>query len=364
MKKNPVGGAGRYPQPREQKSAEAGQPVTQSPEQRPRWERGPQAWEDIYSAEMKPRRQSEARARGGAAPLGGRSAQQAAREASALGSSAGRGGKRSSGAAVQSVGAASLAAAEGGRRLKRGKKAKRAKRKKTWLDYLLNVLIVVLLLVGLYYLLRPYYVRWQRGRVADELRQSLNDGSLKKIPYDPNAYLLQNPEYDVYDVLGDGSLIQEGDGLSAAEVTPGLSYLTPLGTLQIPKMELNTPIIAEMDYGAMFYGASHWEETPLPGLPGNSVMLLHRTRYADYDFYDVDKLKEKDIIGVIREGKQYSFEIVKIQSILPDVLITTLKNSFNDGGAYVTLVTCDPPNVSTHRLLVTAKLVSTRDVKK
>ena len=157
--------------------------MTQSPEQRPRWERGPQAWEDIYSAEMKPRRRPEALPKGGAAqPLRGRSAQRAAREASPPGSSAGRGGKRKSPAAVQSVGAASLAAAEGGSRLKRGKKAKRAKRKKTWLDYLLNVLIVVLLLVGLYYLLRPYYVRWQRGRVADELRQSLNDGSLKRIP--------------------------------------------------------------------------------------------------------------------------------------------------------------------------------------
>ena len=99
-------------------------------------------------------------------------------------------------------------------------------------------------------------------------------------------------------------------------------------------------------------GAGHMPDTPLPGLPGNSVISGHRTTYGA-PFNELDVLVPGDLIEVETAIGVHTYEVRELQIVRPtDVWVTDPRE-----GAWLTLTTCHPKLSSRQRLIVFAELV-------
>ncbi len=128
-------------------------------------------------------------------------------------------------------------------------------------------------------------------------------------------------------------------------------------SLIIPAIMLDQQTLEgpESDWFNMLYkGIWRWPGSSTPDKGGNTVFLAHRFSYTGPHgaFYYLDKLKIGDEIGVIWDGKTYTYSVVSSQTVPPTD--TAIEN--NTPGAQITLFTCTPLWHPVDRLVVVAKL--------
>ena len=99
-------------------------------------------------------------------------------------------------------------------------------------------------------------------------------------------------------------------------------------------------------------GAGHMPHTPMPGMPGNTVISGHRTTYGA-PFHDVDTLNPGDRIEVETAVGINTYEVRELIIVRPTELWVTEPRE----GSWLTLTTCHPKFSSRHRLIVFAELV-------
>jgi len=99
-------------------------------------------------------------------------------------------------------------------------------------------------------------------------------------------------------------------------------------------------------------GAGHSAWTPMPGQPGNSVISGHRTTYGA-PFRDMDRVQPGNTVTVVTTIGVHTFQVVEIMSVDPHD--TWVMDQWR--GAWLTLITCDPPLSAAKRLVVIARLV-------
>lgn len=91
----------------------------------------------------------------------------------------------------------------------------------------------------------------------------------------------------------------------------------------------------------------------LPGSNQNVVLTGHNDIYGQI-FRRLSELKVGDLIYLrAGDGKEYTYEVKESLEVLP----TFIEVLHPDRGAIVTLITCHPYQVDTHRWVVTAELV-------
>lgn len=249
--------------------------------------------------------------------------------------------------------------------------SKRRRRKKTWFDYVLTLLIVALFGAGLFLLFRPTIVRWNRAKLANELQVAVDKNETVQIAYDPNANRIQAAEYDYFEVDAAGNMVGASapTNTEATTISQGLQYMTPIGRLEIPLLKVNIPLIKELDYYAMYYAASHWDQTPMPDQAGNSAIFIHRDSYDDYDFTHAEQLQVNDPIYVTYNGERHRYSIINFSTIWPTETMNDLLTKYQSPTEhYITLVTCTPAagmgvEPFTHRLLITAILNDEKPVE-
>ncbi|MEZ3487407.1 MAG: class C sortase [Lachnospiraceae bacterium] len=129
-----------------------------------------------------------------------------------------------------------------------------------------------------------------------------------------------------------------------------------MGYLTIPKIRIKLSIYHGTDEDVLQTGVGHLNGTKLPiGGEGNhSVLSAHRGLPSAKLFTDIDQLKKCDrfYLHILNEDMAY-----EVDQILPmidkddyDALEEALK--IEKGQDYVTLFTCTPYGVNSHRLLV------------
>ncbi len=129
-----------------------------------------------------------------------------------------------------------------------------------------------------------------------------------------------------------------------------------MGYITIPKINVKLSIYHGTDENVLQTGVGHLNGTKLPvGGEGNhSVLSAHRGLPSAKLFTDIDQLKKKDrfYLHILNEDLAY-----EVDQILPmvdkddyDALEEALK--IEPGQDYVTLFTCTPYGVNSHRLLV------------
>lgn len=125
----------------------------------------------------------------------------------------------------------------------------------------------------------------------------------------------------------------------------------------IPAMMLNQQTLEgpESDWFNILYkGIWRWPGSSTPDEGGNTVFLSHRFSYTGPRgaFYYLNKLQIGNEIGVVWNGKTYTYSVVSSQIVPPTD--TGIENNTSD--AQITLFTCTPLWHPVDRLVVVAKL--------
>ena len=124
-----------------------------------------------------------------------------------------------------------------------------------------------------------------------------------------------------------------------------------MGYIEIPRISVRLPIFHGSDDEVLQKGAGHIEQTFLPvgGEGSHAVITGHRGLPSAELFTRLDELEQGDLFYIHVLDEVLAYEVDQITVVLP----TELENiRAVEGEDLVTLVTCTPYAVNTHRLLV------------
>ena len=155
-----------------------------------------------------------------------------------------------------------------------------------------------------------------------------------------------------YNTMLSGATITEG-GASA----PPLAYVQQLTVggvmayVDIPKIGVYLPVQHGTDAETLEKSVGHVVGTSLPvgGSSTHAVLSAHSGMASAKLFSDIDQLAEGDTFYIHVLGEVLAYEVDAINTVLPT---DTHLLQIEKGKDYVTLVTCTPFGVNTHRLLV------------
>ncbi|MCD8100200.1 MAG: class C sortase [Oscillospiraceae bacterium] len=140
-------------------------------------------------------------------------------------------------------------------------------------------------------------------------------------------------------------------------------YLNPLGTgmmgyIDIPAIDVYIPIYQGTDESALQAGAGYWIGTSLPtgGESTHCVLTAHNGLVKAKMFTDLDKLELGDTFTLTVLDRVLTYEVDQILTVEPDDFSEL---TIVEGEDYVTLYTCTPYGVNTHRLLVRGHRIET-----
>ncbi len=124
-----------------------------------------------------------------------------------------------------------------------------------------------------------------------------------------------------------------------------------MGTVEVPKIDITLPIFHTTTKEILEKAAGHLEGSSLPvgGENTHAVITAHRGLPSAALFTDLDKMKEGDhfLLHILKETLCY--EVDQISIVEPE---DTKALAVEDGMDLVTLVTCTPYGVNSHRMLV------------
>ena len=121
--------------------------------------------------------------------------------------------------------------------------------------------------------------------------------------------------------------------------------------VEIPKIRVSLPIYHGTDEAVLQVAIGHIPGSSLPvgGESTHCVISGHRGLPSARLFTDIDQLDKGDIFTIQTLGETLTYEVDQIRTVLP----TELEDiEIEEGKDYVTLVTCTPYGVNSHRLLV------------
>ena len=124
-----------------------------------------------------------------------------------------------------------------------------------------------------------------------------------------------------------------------------------MGYLHIPVLNLELPIYHGTDEKTLDHGLGHLLGSSLPagGTGTHCVITGHSGLAGQRIFSDLDRLQTGDIFYLKVLDETLAYMIMEINTVLPE---DTSKLTIEPSGDNVTLVTCTPYGVNTHRLLV------------
>ncbi|KFI92878.1 sortase family protein [Bifidobacterium saguini DSM 23967] len=126
-----------------------------------------------------------------------------------------------------------------------------------------------------------------------------------------------------------------------------------MGSIRIPEIDVNLPIYHGTSDDALAAGAGHLYGTSLPvgGKSTHSVITGHRGLPGSLLFTRLDELRVGDSFYIDVMGETLGYKIDRITVIEPS---DSSKLRITPGEDRVTLMTCTPYGVNSHRLLVSA----------
>lgn len=124
-----------------------------------------------------------------------------------------------------------------------------------------------------------------------------------------------------------------------------------MGYISIDKIKVELPIYHGTSENVLSNAVGHLEGSSLPvgGLGTHAVLSAHRGLPSSKLFTDVDKLEIGDTFSITVLNQMYTYEIDQITIVEPQDLSDLVIDPKKD---YVTLMTCTPYGINTHRLLV------------
>lgn len=160
-----------------------------------------------------------------------------------------------------------------------------------------------------------------------------------------NENLAGDPVHDPF-VMGSGYVLPEN-----YEEVLNINGDGVMGYVNIPKIDVYLPIYHGTSEEVLQEGAGHLEATALPigGDNRHSVISAHRGLPSAELFTRLDEMEIGDVFYIHVLERTLAYEVDQIEIILPEELDLLVPEKDKD---FVTLLTCTPYAVNTHRLLV------------
>lgn len=228
----------------------------------------------------------------------------------------------------------------------------------------LNIIVIaVLFLAGLSVLLYPFVANQWNSYRQSRLMSSYEEGVAEK---DANGEIDYEAEWEKARAYNDALMpMILPDSFAVAEASDrDEAYMNCLningdeimGIVEIPKIDVELPIYHTTDEEVLQIGAGHLEGSSLPvgGESTHAVISAHRGLPSARLFTDLDQLEEGDQFYIHIFDEVLAYEVDQILPMVDKDDTGALQQALaiEDGQDYVTLFTCTPYGVNTHRLLV------------
>ena len=144
-----------------------------------------------------------------------------------------------------------------------------------------------------------------------------------------------------------GAPIPDNDILTALDPTGG----GMLATLEIPAIDVILPVYYGTQSTTLTAGVGVVEGSSLPvgGTGSHAVLAGHSGLASSRLLSDLDQLTQGDVFFLRVLDETLAYEVDQISVVLPD---DVSQIGIDPQGDYVTLLTCTPYGVNSHRLLV------------
>ena len=231
-------------------------------------------------------------------------------------------------------------------------------------EKILLIIAIIFIIVGtgifLYPSISNYFAEKNHVeaiRNYDKIVAGIGEDSIKKEKEKAQTYnenLSGDPVHDPF-VFGSGYALPE----NYKEVL-NLSEDGIIGYIQIPKILVDLPIYHGTSEEVLEKGVGHIQNTSVP-IGGNSThsVLTGHTGLPNAELFTrLDELVVGDIFYIHVLNDILTYKVYEIKVVLPDNIDELRITSGED---LVTLVTCTPYGVNSHRLLVKAERVEYED---
>ena len=224
-------------------------------------------------------------------------------------------------------------------------------------DILTTSVFGFIFLVGLSVMLYPTFSNWWNQNMAShtvsdykETVAKIDTAEYEQMLEDARAYNAQlaqlyAPFTNFEDIPGYEDLLNiSGSGV--------------MGYISIPNINVELPIYHGTSEGVLQIATGHIQGSSLPvgGASTHAVISGHRGLPSARLFTDLDQIVEGDTFTINILNEVYTYEVERILVILPT---ETDKLAIFPGEDIVTLMTCTPYGVNSHRLLIRGHRIET-----
>lgn len=229
-----------------------------------------------------------------------------------------------------------------------------------------NCAPLVMVMVGLAILLYPTISNFLIEQNASRMIESYDDAVEALSEEERQAILDEAHAYNAALAAraGAGSA-GEADSASSAESAALLERYNEvldlngngmMGYISIPSIEVTLPIYHGVEEQVLQEAVGHIEGTSLPvgGMATHAVLSGHRGLPSAKLFTDLDQMQEGELFFIRVLDETFAYQVDGIETVLPD---ETESLAIRAGEDKVTLVTCTPYGINSHRLLIHAHAV-------
>ena len=213
--------------------------------------------------------------------------------------------------------------------------------------------IAIVLLLGISILSYPYISNRmaQKNRTLEIIKY---DDSVRRMEEELlRAKWAQAEEYNENrtEWKSEDAFSEEAEKHLPDEYLAVLNIESMMGYVEIPKIKVYLPIYHGTSEAALKKGAGHLHQSNLPigGSGNHAVITGHSGMPSAKLFTGLDKLKRDDIFFIHILDRTLAYRVDKIVVVEPENVGALLPTAGED---YVTLITCTPYGINSHRLLV------------
>ncbi|MDR0921754.1 MAG: class C sortase [Lactobacillales bacterium] len=213
---------------------------------------------------------------------------------------------------------------------------------------------IIALIAGLGMLLYPtignYFSQKQHSYVVEGYDKTINEMNAKKVQQYKDDAILYN--HNLY-LLSKGGVVTElptnpkpYDEILRVDGTDMIAYL------DIPQINMNfLPIYHTVNLDVLEMGVGHvpLSSFPIGGESTHAVLGGHSGRKPDRAFTELLKLELGDVFYIHILGETHKYEIDQINTVEPE---DNRLLKIEQGKDLITLVTCTPIGINSHRFLV------------
>ena len=228
-------------------------------------------------------------------------------------------------------------------------------------EHKFNLIMIILILIGIAIVAYPTISDYWNSKVQSKAISDYEDkvrsagAELQKYKADAQIY-----NQALYNLQKFGSPV--GDYVKKYEDILNISENGMMGYIEIPLIDVKLPIYHGTDDDVLQVAIGHNSDSSVPvgGKNTHAVLLGHRGLPSARLFNDIDQMTKGDYFELHILDEVLTYEVYKVEIVRPEELS---KLRIVDGEDIVTLVTCTPYGVNTHRLLVYGKRIDNKNGK-